>query len=284
MRKAPLLLAVVTELGRIAALRTAAVVCAVQMGTRVVKGFGAVLQSALSSPQWTGGVAVRLLVLRREGLGGREVRVVKVEGKEDEEGVARCTVAFEEGRWRDVDEEEEEGRQEEAERQQKTEVVEPLLCTPEAPTPSPEAPPQPQPSQSQPLYSQPPQSQPLPQALSQQSQPQAQPPQAQPPQPTISPPSQPSPPPPPAAQTTLKSPTLPTHSLHLPQKRKRSETTGIAAGIIPDSDDGSADEDEEVFGWGDDGIFEIGEKGAVVEDDDVGGVEDGAGFRSARAE
>jgi hypothetical protein len=39
-----------------------------------------------------------------------------------------------------------------------------------------------------------------------------------------------------------------------------------------------------VFGWGDDGIFEIGEKGAVVEDDDVGGVEDGAGFRSARAE
>jgi hypothetical protein len=84
-----------------------------------------------------------------------------------------------------------------------------------------------------------------------------------------------SPPPPlqPRAKTALPSSLPPPPPLST-GKRKRAPT-GIAAGIIPDSDDdGSDDElvDElmgQELGWGDDGIFEIGEKGVVVEEEGV---------------
>jgi hypothetical protein len=224
-RRFPLMVQLITELGKLAASRPAVVALGVHMNTRVVKGFGGVLQSALAAPQWTAGLAVRLAVLRRAG--GREVRVVKVGGKDvGEAGVHRCKVVVGKEGWSDVDNDDEEAALEILGSQIRAKTTEPHH--------SPPPPLQPRAKTA------------LPSSL---------------------------PPPPPLPQTLLQSAAAPPPPLST-GKRKRAPT-GIAAGIIPDSDDdGSDDElvDElmgQELGWGDDGIFEIGEKGVVVEEEGV---------------
>lgn len=85
------------------------------------------------------------------------------------------------------------------------------------------------------------------------------------------------PPPPPVPPHPQKTPLKSAAATVLTGKRKRAPT-GIAAGIIPDSDDedGDLDDDEDEeefmvreFGWGDDGIFEIGEKGVQEEEQEA---------------
>ncbi|KAI5845376.1 P-loop containing nucleoside triphosphate hydrolase protein [Tricharina praecox] len=223
-RRPALLTAVMAELGRIAATKHAVVAVAVQMGTRVVRGVGGVLQSSLGAAQWTGGLAVRMVVLRT-GDGGREVRVLKMGGREaGEEGLARARVEVGGDGWADVEgwqEEEEDGMEalREAESQQSQRPKVSLRLTPKK-----------------------------------------------------------APPLPPSTSTG---------------KRKRSET-GIAAGVIPDSDDEGDDTEleegvgEDEFGWGDDGIFEIGEKGiqeaAELEPAGEGEAAESGGFETAAAD
>lgn len=208
-RRPAMMAAVMAELARIAATRGAVVALAVQMGTRVVRGVGGILQSSLGAPQWTGAVATRLVVLRTRD-GGREVRILKMDGREaGEDGLASARVSVGEHGWADVDgwqRLEDDGlaalREAESQRSQRRKVS--LRLTPK--------------KKKAPL------------------------------------------PPPTPAPDPASAPPAPTG------KRKRAET-GIAAGVIPDSEDEDLEDDVgEEFGWGDDGMFEIGEKGVEEEE------------------
>ena len=225
-RRPAMMAAVMAELARIAATRGAVVALAVQMGTRVVSGVGGVLQSSLGAPQWTGAVATRLVVLRTRD-GGREVRVLKMDGREaGEDGLASARVSVGEHGWADVDgwqQLEEDGFEalREAELQQSRRRKVSLQLTPKKKAPLPP-----------------------PASVSASAS-------------TSTSASAPAPAPAPAPALAPLAST---------GKRKRAET-GIAAGVIPDSEDEDLEDGlgEEEFGWGDDGMFEIGEKGVEEE-------------------
>jgi len=202
-RRFPIMTTLVTELGRLAAVRNCVVLVCQQMNTRIIAGYGGVLQPAVGMAAWGNGLSTRLLVYRRDDKGeGRRrwVRVVKAAGRSWKEAGPRVCVKIGE-KWEDLELPEEEGRKPDPNAKAGTDEG--------AATPPPEliAPHAPEPQQQPSLKVQPPTS---------------------------------------------------------TRGRKRSWTS---TRVIPDSD---GEEDEElsddenlVFGWGDDGLFDLGEKGAM---------------------
>jgi hypothetical protein len=200
-RRFPIMATLVTELGRLAAVRNCVVLVCQQMNTRIVTGYGGVLQPAVGMAGWGNGLSTRLLVYRRddkgEGKKRRWVRVVKAAGRSWEESGPRVCVRIGE-KWEDLELPEEEGREPDLNTEARTDE--------EATTPPPEliAPHAPEPPQQPSLKVQPPTS---------------------------------------------------------TGKRKRSTK------VIPDSDgeedEGLSDDENLAFGWGDDGLFDLGEKGAM---------------------
>lgn len=110
-RRFSIVTALVTELGRLAATRDVVVLVCQQMTTRVVMGYGGVLQPCVGTPAWSSGLATRLLVTRRETTdsgvveeGDRWVRVLKTNGRSWEESCDGPIVRVRIGKntWRDV--------------------------------------------------------------------------------------------------------------------------------------------------------------------------------------